>query len=303
MKMKKLLIIILTLGLAGMLSSCVKERRNCPNDGQVQFNSSIQEIGTRISGDNGNIWDGNEQIGIYMVNHGGILVVDNAANIPYRALSTGNQSVFTAVNNAIYYPTDASRKVNFFAYHPYSATVSNFEYLIDVGDQSNLTAIDLMLSDIVDNGGLGYDENVTTPVNLQFVHMLSKLVINVVAGNGVTDLTGLTVTINGMNTRNVFGLNDRTFNVPDTPAPVTPNTVTPNARYEAILLPVNNLNTTHFVEFRLNNETYTWNMSNDIVNLTSGNMYTYEITLNRTGVGTQGNITSWTNNNGTSTAQ
>lgn len=295
MKIKLTGIVALT---AVLLASCNNDDTPEVNDGRVNFTSGITATsqGTRVATDNqGNsVWSINDPIGIYMVANGTTTIAENAENIPYKATTPNPSTQFVPLGaTTIYYPVNTSPKVGFIAYHPYSSSVVNWIYPVDVSTQTPQTDIDLMYA-TANNGGVGYDKT-STNVNFTFSHQLAKLIINVSIGQGVTG-TVSAVSIKGMNTTAKFdltgvaGLTDL-----GTPQAITPYTATTGTRYEAILLPITALNTTHSVTFTTTaGETYTWAMSNDISALVAGSIYVYDITLTKHKVDVTGNITNWT---------
>jgi endonuclease G len=66
----------------------------------------------------------------------------------------------------------SAEKVDFIAYHPYKS-LTDFQYPIDLSDQSNPTALDLMYA----NNAKNIDKSNNT-VPLIFVRQLSKVSIN-----------------------------------------------------------------------------------------------------------------------------
>lgn len=304
--MKHFNILLLSLFLIGFFS-CTKDDDNDiqeVNDVQVKFSSGINSTNLKVSGTEGDQWEGNETIGIYMVNHGMKTIAERAENILYATTSTGTRTTFTSAN-PIYYPKLNTQIVDFIAYHPYNSSVRDFVYRVNVANQSNLSAIDLMTAK-ADNTGLGYDRNDPSPVNLKFTHQLSKLVLNVKEGNGVAIPTkdDLAVSIEGMDTIANFDLySGRLMPISYKAGPIVPQSVTNNTgyyTYEAILLPVKALNTSHIVKFKIDGSTYEWkikpNNSLSIHSLRSfdaGRKYTFNVTLQNKAVEVTGTITPW----------
>ena len=137
--------------------------------------------------------------------------------------------------------------------------------------------------------------NKATPqVDLKFNHMLSKLVLNVQPGNGLTqdDLNKLKVTIKDQNTTATFNLADGVISGEGNPANIQMKTVIVGKKYEAILLPTKS--TTREIEFDLDNghdAPFVWKMDQE---LKGGNLYTYTtVKLTRTGVELSGTIKPW----------
>ena len=290
--------VLSTLALSALLFVSCSNDNETPevNDGRVKFTSGITATPqTKVATDNaGNsTWNLNDPIGIYMVANTTTTVAENAANIPYKATTAAASTSFAPSGvTTIYYPVNTPALVDFIAYHPYSASVADWVYPIDLSTQTPQTAIDLMYAP-ADNSGAGYDKT-SASVNFNFKHQLVKLIINVDMGSGVTG-TVSAVSIKGMNTaanfdlKGVAGLTNF-----GTPQAITPYTATAGAKYEAILLPAAALSTAHRVTFTTSaGETFTWPMSSEISSLTAGSIYVYTVTLTKHAVNATGNITKW----------
>jgi hypothetical protein len=293
---KSNLLAVATLMSAAAFTSCnvnddIEDETNRP----VRFTASIdnQAIagapGTRAAG---STWRNNDAIGIFMVETGTTTIAENAVNKQYTT-SSGNGS-FTAATLAdeIFYPMDNS-DVNFIAYYPYRSdatltTTANIE-IATAQTAANQPTYDLLWS----GSATDYSKASTDDVALTFQHKLSKIVMNVSAhaNVGTTDLSGMTVTIKGMNTKNTINLATGVLNTPSAVADITPRTITAGSKYDAIIIPGDYDAEDVSVEFTVNGETFTWNV--DAKSFASGNEYTYDVTLTRTGVVVTGIITPW----------
>ena len=95
-------------------------------------------------------WQANDAIGIVMLDAGTNTVTEGKTNYRYITI-TGNGS-FTpdGKEHTAYYPT-AGAQVDVLAYYPYTITISagSLNIPVDVSDQSNLAAIDLMTAEKV----------------------------------------------------------------------------------------------------------------------------------------------------------
>lgn len=124
--------------------------------------------------------------------------------------------------------------------------------------------------------------------------MLSKLVLNVQAGNGLTqdDLNKLTVTIKDQNTTATFNLADGVISGEGNPDNIQMKAVQVGKRYEAILLPT--ASKIREIEFELNNgfdAPFVWKMDQEFK---GGNLYNYTtVKLTRSTVDMMGTIESW----------
>jgi hypothetical protein len=271
------------------------------NDGRVLFSSGVNSTNLKVGGTGGDQWTLNDPIGIYMRDNtmGKDIVSEN---IEYKAtsLSNGDKNATFTSTTPIYYPVNTPAKVDFVAYHPYQASVSNYVYKIDVSSakQASQTGIDLMRAYADGIGNAGYDKTNNSPVNLVFDHQLAKVIINVTAGTEVApDLNNLTVNIKGMNTTADFDLNGTNgITNEGGQLDITPYRTPSTDTFEAILLPV--ALTTQTIEFTVGGNTYKWTInsssnSNNVTSLVKGKIYTFNVTLKKTGMEVIGTISPW----------
>ncbi|MDR2893872.1 MAG: fimbrillin family protein, partial [Alistipes sp.] len=101
--------------------------------------------------------------------------------------------------SALLWPADDSA-VDFVAYYPYTATIDDATYPVNIADQSRPELIDLMWTNAT-RGRKASDGN----PSLRFEHRLARLVFNITDGDR-TSLEGLTATLDGLPTRADFSL-------------------------------------------------------------------------------------------------
>ena len=279
--------------LAGAMVSCSTEDTapSTQNDKvAVQFTGGIS-VNTRAAGV---AWADGDKIGIFMTEAGKTLSADvikeGVDNVCYQS----NGSIaFSPVSGGktIFFPIDGD--VDFYSYYP-QTTVNDYKVALNMADQKSQEAVDFMYAKTTGC-------NKAKPqVDLKFNHMLSKLVLNVQPGNGLTqdDLNKLTVTIKDQNTTATFNLADGVISGEGNPADIEMKAVQVGKRYEAILLPT--ASTTREIVFDLKNgheAPFIWKMDSD---LKGGNLYNYTtVKLTRTGMALTGTIEAWkeVNNN------
>lgn len=100
-----------------------------------------------------------------------------------------------------------SGNVDFIAYYPYTTSVSGNKLAVNVSDQSNPAAIDLIYS----NGTKGVAATTATTISLGFTHQLTKVTLNVTKDETIETLNGLGVNIKGISTEGEFNLADGTL--------------------------------------------------------------------------------------------
>jgi hypothetical protein len=198
---------------------------SCNNDDEIgnsaersgvalQVSAGFAEITTRVTGAS---FDASDAIGIFQLQNGTSTVWD--ANKQY-VTTGGATATFTPATDVIYFPANTTPASDFVAYYPYSAGQSSLTCPVNVTDQSNQEAIDLLTAD----KATGKDKN-SPAVAFVFRHRLSKITLNITAGTGITDtdLANITaVTITGQQVTGSFNLADNTL----TPATATPQAIT-----------------------------------------------------------------------------
>lgn len=283
-KMTKLFVLAL---LAGAMVSCnTEDTASTTANGKVavQFTGGIS-VDTRAAGQ---AWADGDKIGIFMIEAGKTLSADvikeGVDNVCYQ---TSGSSAFSPISGGktIFFPIDGD--VDFYSYYP-QTTVNDYKVALNMTNQTSQEAIDFMYAK---KTGC----NKATPqVDLKFNHMLSKLVLNVQPGNGLTqdDLNKLKVTIKDQNTTGTFNLADGTISGEGNPDNIQMKAVQVGKIYEAILLPT--ASTIREIVFDLNNgydAPFVWKMDSE---LKGGNMYNYTtVKLTRTGVELSGTIKPW----------
>ena len=283
-KMTKLFALAL---LAGAMISCSTDdtASSTPNGKvAVQFTGGIN-VNTRAAGV---AWADGDRIGIFMTEAGKTLSADvikeGVDNVCYQS----NGSIaFSPVSGGktVFFPIDGD--VDFYSYYP-QTTVNDYKVALNMADQKSQEAVDFMYAKTTGC-------NKAKPqVDLKFNHMLSKLILNVQPGNGLTqdDLNNLTVTIKDQNTTATFNLADGVISGEGNPDNIQMKATQVGKIYEAILLPT--ATTTREIEFNLNNghdAPFVWKMDSE---LKGGNLYNYTtVKLTRTTIEMTGTIESW----------
>ena len=273
--------------LAGAMVSCSTEDTapSVQNDKvAVQFTGGIS-VNTRAAG---LAWAEGDMIGIFMTGTKQPLSADaikeGVDNVCYQSIGSIGFSPVSG-GKTIFFPIDGD--VDFYSYYP-QTTVNDYKVALNMADQKSQEAIDFMYAKTTGC-------NKAKPqVDLKFNHKLSKLVLNVQAGNGLTedDLNKLKVTIKDQNTTATFNLVDGLISDEGNPTNIQMKAVQVGKIYEAILLPTNS--TTREIEFDLDNDhdaPFVWKMDSE---LKGGNLYNYTtVKLTRTSVDMTGTIESW----------
>ncbi|MCC8036258.1 MAG: SUMF1/EgtB/PvdO family nonheme iron enzyme, partial [Rikenellaceae bacterium] len=273
--------------------------------------------GTRTT-DGGDSWAAGDAVGMFMVSTtgslpGGILTVGGttADNRLYN-VNPGTGSLTPDDGDKLYYLQSGS--VDFIAYYPYTATIGtgpgeitpDYIYNLTVADQTDDAAQNAL--DVLYAKTIGAVKS-KTAVNLQFGHVLSKVTLNLTAGDGIadTDIAAMArteVEFKGMPVTASLDLNDGWLtagtDLMQTFSPVkagTPSS-TADATFTALVIPQTGTNTGRTVVFTVAGvaEPLTWTIP-DTDAFEAGQHYTYQVTVTRHGI-TFGNqtITPWTPN-------
>ena len=283
---------------AALLSSCTIKEENIlitPNTGkpvEVQFASdSISVLETKVQN---NLWTGDERIGIFMVENNTTNISGGVSNREYLNPSdNSSSSVQFSSTNPICYPLATTPKVAFIAYYPYKALTDVWTYPIDVSTQTSQSAIDLMRAE-AGNSGNGYDNTYGSTVNLHFYHKLSKIIINVAVGDGVTEsLSGISVRIANLPYRGSLNLSAETNTVQRQATPVAniaPIAIVDGSQYEAIVIPGSTAGVK--LSFTTSAATYEAAIPSP-VEWQSGYKYSYTVTLTKHEADISGSVENW----------
>lgn len=297
MKRKQIISMALVAMGAMMFASCnVNDEIQRDVNRAVRFTGNIGgqvtvTPGTRASG---TAWGTGDEVGVFMVEHGGTVVSDDACNKKYTVSGTN----LSAAEGDMYYPVDGA--VDFIAYYPYNAQWSDLsnETSIEIGNQTEQAKFDLLYAK-ADNSGSGYTKGYSEAVDLKFDHKLAKVVFNCKA-DGLASLDGMTVKIKGMNSKGTFDLATGTVSSTDNSAgEITARELTAAAQgylksYDAIVMPDQYAANEITVEFTVGDNTFTWTIDKaEDAKFESGNEYTYEVTVTRHGVTMSGTINAW----------
>ena len=289
--MKQTKFILAGAAAALTLSSCsnnLDDNSSWGSDSQnVKFSSYIE--GQKTVKASGTTWTTGDKVGIFMKKAGADLGAATAANKQFIADDRGNLTA-AAADQALAYPEGA---VDFVAYYPYTASVTENKVAVDVKNQSKPADIDLLYSNNATNVTAS-----ANAVNLGFKHQLATVRLNISA-QGIASTAGLTATLKGSKTAGSFNLADGSLAVTDASAADIAFTVNAaGTQAEAIVLPQNAANVK--VKFTLNGKTVEQALPAASATWAAGNRYAIDVTLKGESTGEiyvnfgQATITDWT---------
>lgn len=201
-------IIVAVLLSAAITTGCSNERAVNPKPQPINFSAKIDDRHqTRVEGTN---WEANDAIGIFMFASGERkteTTESESANTGGKTLLKGNVKHIHTQNggfraatteDALFYPADGG-PVDFVAYYPFKAGLTDNKYPIDLSDQNRLSEIDLLYS----NNAQKAQQKAPS---LHFGHVLCRLDLAIATTDEGVDLDGLQVRISGAANRGTFDL-------------------------------------------------------------------------------------------------
>ena len=288
-----------------LVSGCGDENNGAEtpgSDGRVALQASggIQTRATDAA------WQTGDAIGIYMLEAGTTTLSESADNRKYATADGDGKFSAGAAGQTIYFPVDGST-VDFRAYHPYRGTLSDGVFALDVSSQTDLPAIDLMSAKVESTPEAPLDKN-HPAVAFTFRHLLTKLELNISAGNGISadDLQGLKVEITKQRTAGSYAPHNELLGVASEPVKtITMNTAADGTLAQAILLPttpadgINPVIAGRELVFTLKatGEVFRYPLPDD-KGFLAGDKNIYNITINRTSLTVTATIENWNPGNG-----
>lgn len=223
------------------------------------------------------LWPVNNIIGMYMTMPDEKAVINDCQNIRY--ISEKGDGKFTPGNkytDVIYYPEN-NNNVRFISYSPYRSEMINGVYAIDLTQQSNQQTLDLLYAENTQN------KPADDVVKMDFDHELSKVVFNIKAGESLTALNNLKVTITNLKAKADYRLLDRTFNEEEAATDLTMKTTVVDrvAVSEGIILPTEAAERKFVFRFTIGADTKTFEMDASEEVFLRAKKQTFNVTLER----------------------
>lgn len=232
-----------------------------PSEQELTFKAHLSTQ-TRVAETN---WDTGDVIGIFMTDasSGGIIKANK------RYVTSTSEGLFSALEHADRIVLSAGEKVDLWGYYPYSIATEGFSVPVDISDQSNQSALDLLHASLRDVTSFA------VPPTFNFSRQMARVVFNVTAGRGISSLSGLEATVSGVPTLATFDAKSGTVttNSESTEAFAAKITLSGGtARVEVTLLPAS----VPTITFALGSDTFVWKADRP---LDAGSRYTYNLAL------------------------
>lgn len=232
-----------------------------------KITSGTNKFASRVNIDSQ--WENGDAIGVYMFSANTTDVIGNASNVKYVTTVDGaSQAAFTPSSAPIELHDVA---VDFVAYYPFSESVSDFIYTIDLSDQSQgFNKHDLMYAS-AKNKTFSDDGN----LEMTFSHCLSLLKVNV---TGITSMERLTV--EGLKTNATFDLRNASLNVVETQTAMVLEQQVSTANFVGIVLPSEDISGMKVV-IQSAGEKYTYTVpeGSSVTKFEKSKIYTFNINV------------------------
>jgi len=254
-----------------LASSCKRTENAAQQATKISFTSTIEgQLTTKATGVN---WEPGDKIGVFMLEAGKALeeknILNNVDNIPF----TINGNVFQSAN-PVYLPKTTT--ADFVAFYPQKA-VNNYHYAIDLTDQSNQSALDLMYA----NNAKGITGN-NSAIPLVFTRQLSRVAISLsVTNTEALKAEEMKASMNEVNVLASFDLRNATLsNATERKtifAKVSPHN-NQQALVEFTLLPGEQISGKSIRFQAANGDSYTWKVP-QVAPLKKGERFTFVVKI------------------------
>lgn len=272
----------------------------CSNDDEIKvggdnailLTSSLNVAETRAATDiQTSAFDAGETVDVYITeNEPGT----NETHYDQPILATTKTGGALDLQDGPYYYPTSGNGVNIYALYPATAATGElFTIKEDQSTDANYKASDLM-----------YGKPATNPVSpsanavdIQFSHLLSKVTINLKPGENVTSLDGAKVELLGVKPSTTLTADINGYSITAASGDATPITVMTATETvtsgSAIIVP--QTLPAMFLQVTLGGATLTGKLDSGAPELTAGNEYTYDITVNMRGgaLVIKGQISQW----------
>ena len=242
---------------AVLLAGCNEKWNDAPEQAGQEIRLGA-EFMTKVSS---SAFDEADRIGVFVTEYDGDFATELAVSGNYV-----DNGLFTYTGNAlvgeksIYYPV--INNVDIYGYHPYRETVESVVALPFTVNADQQEAAAFKASDFVWAKRANVAAN-NSVVNLSFSHRMSKVEVEVEAGEGIPDLTGMAVTVRGVVCSGTVDLRTGQPALSDTALvravlaqPVVLGTT--SQRFQAIVFPQTVSEGTYLIEIALNGKKYTY---------------------------------------------
>lgn len=271
----------LAVSAAILLAGCDEKWNNAPGQSgqEIRLNAEIQAM-TKVSE---MAFDEADRIGVFVTEYDGDFATELVLSGNYA-----DNRLFTYTGNALtteeglYYPV--INNVDIYGYHPYRETVESvtafpFRVATDQREEAALKGSDFVWAK---RANVAANSSV---VDLGFSHLLSTVEVRVDAGNGISSLEGMTVTLRNVACEGTIDLRTGQTAVSDAVQRVDVQMLQTNVedswqQFRAIVFPQTISGGTYLVEISLDGKKYTYQVPESGQIFGSGKWQFYQFVLN-----------------------
>lgn len=289
----------LTIATCALLAMCACSSESgstpepTPNPNPTTEKLPINISTTVTSRATDNAFEVNDNIGLYVVNY-------NADGTAASLQATGNH-----VDNMKYtyngawtpatqtYWKDNTTHADFYMYYPYASSISSVEAMPFTVSADQSTSTSYKAGDLM----IGKTANVTPTANavkINAKHVMSQMVISLVAGNGFTEASlaasKVSVKINRLKTQATANLSTGAVTAKGDDADITP--LKEDGAYKAIIVP-QSVGEGNLVTVNVDGRDFNLAKAENFTAFESGRKYKFTVTLSKTSNGVNVNITKW----------
>lgn len=278
---------------ATVLAACSNDDESDNWAGEIRLSSGLtvqQTRATESTPPDTQIANGQE-VGIFI--NDATTSAEIYPNLKYTADGTGALKLGSEESTP-FYPANGNA-VAIYAYQPWSTigTDGTFEFSVKTNQKDDNG--DYYDSDLLYSESSNYARQ-KAPHSLSFTHKLSKVVCKLETGVGNPSLAGATVEIMAAETKGTFKPSDGTFTLASgNTSTVKMNDNITSGYYIAVIPPQTFTKGTNFLKITIGTGIFYYSipMTGDDLALAEGNVYTYTITVNLTGVTVTSDINKW----------
>lgn len=291
------------------MAGCSNDNENDNWAGEIRLSSglTVQQTDTRAATDiQSTQFDNGENIDVF-INENTTAAASTIYEQPLVYTAEGNGNMKAPDNKQPYFPASGNG-VNIYAYYPSGkvnsiasdATTITFSVAEDQSGETDYKTSDLMYGKPTSNPVARTGSSTT----LTFTHLLSKVTITLQQGNGAPSLDGAVVKLKSVKPSTTLTPSTGTISeASGKDTDITVMTASSSALSGSAIVVPQTLETT-FIEVeladggKLTSKDLKDSSGNPITNvvLNSGNVYTYTITVNLTGLKVTSTITPWNGN-------
>lgn len=195
---------LVMVAMIGVVAACADDNKGATASRQER----LLTFGATIEGRPVASWEKGQKVGVYVLKDNAQQAVHNllpkAENLPFMTPTTSG--FFAAVGEK--YEAPAAEAVDLIAYSPYTPAIKDFALQLNISDQSDPQALDLLYA----NNVKGWSKRDVEPT-LQFVPQMAQLKLLLTATDN-TNLTQVAVRLLDFPTQAIFDLGTGTFSQP-----------------------------------------------------------------------------------------